>query len=103
MIMNESKQQAEKSKPTNFNIDVILDIMNQSQKETLDVFVRLTQIFQNCKKEILGNLDEIEKSLVGYYSSVSEQIRLKNSDPKLEVSKAFEIITAAKTTEEIKS
>ena len=42
MIMNESKQQAEKSKPTNFNIDVILDIMNQSQKETLDVFVRLT-------------------------------------------------------------
>ena len=35
MIMNEAKVQAENSKPTNFNIDVILDIMNQSQKDTL--------------------------------------------------------------------
>jgi hypothetical protein len=35
MIMNEAKQQAELTKPTNFNIDVILDIMNTSQKDTI--------------------------------------------------------------------
>ena len=35
--MTEAKTQAENVKPTNFNIDVILDIINQSQKDTLDV------------------------------------------------------------------
>lgn len=35
MIMNEAKEQSELIKPTNFNIDVILDIMNNSQKDTL--------------------------------------------------------------------
>lgn len=35
LIMNEARQQAELTKPTNFNIDVILDIMNASQKSTI--------------------------------------------------------------------
>lgn len=35
MVMEEAKEQAELMKPTNFNIDVILDIMNTSQKATL--------------------------------------------------------------------
>jgi len=50
--------------------------MNNSQKATIE-------IFKSCKKEILSNLDEIEKSLIGYYNSVTEQIKLKNSDPKI--------------------
>lgn len=37
LIMNEARQQAELTKPTNFNIDVILDIMNASQKSTIEV------------------------------------------------------------------
>ena len=37
MIMSEAKNQADQIKPTNFNIDVILDIMNSSKKSTLDV------------------------------------------------------------------
>lgn len=37
MIMSEAKTQADQIKPTNFNIDVILDIMNSSKKSTLDV------------------------------------------------------------------
>lgn len=41
MVMNDAKEQAELIKPTNFNIDVILDIMNNSQKATLEVRNRL--------------------------------------------------------------
>lgn len=37
MVMNEAKERAELIKPTNFNIDVILDIMGNSQKATLEV------------------------------------------------------------------
>ena len=37
MIMSEAKEQSDLVKPTNFNIDVILDIMNSSQKSTLEV------------------------------------------------------------------
>lgn len=84
------------TKPTNFNIDVILDIMSHSKKDTLE-------IFHNCKKEILNNLDEIEKSLVGYYNSICDQIKLKNSDPKLEVSAAFNAISGADSVENLKN
>ena len=39
MVMNEAKERAELIKPTNFNIDVILDIMGNSQKATLEVLI----------------------------------------------------------------
>jgi len=39
MIMSEAKELAELIKPTNFNVDVILDIMGSSQKDTLEVSV----------------------------------------------------------------
>ena len=39
--MSEAKEQAELIKPTNFNVDVILDIMGSSQKDTLEVNVSL--------------------------------------------------------------
>lgn len=50
MIMNEAKTQAENVKPTNFNIDVILDIMSQSQRDTLDVVLVLFRFFTTAAK-----------------------------------------------------
>ena len=46
MIMSEAKEQAELIKPTNFNVDVILDIMGSSQKDTLEVNVGLFRYFR---------------------------------------------------------
>lgn len=39
--MSEAKNKSEQIIPTNFNIDVILDIMNSSQKDTLEVYSSL--------------------------------------------------------------
>jgi len=50
----------------------------------------------------LANLDEIEKSLVGYYNSICDQIKLKNSNPRAEVSAAFAAISEVKTTDDLK-
>lgn len=76
--------------------------MNQSQKDTLEVFNIKIQIFHNSKKQILTDLDEIQKSLIGYYSSISEQIKLKNSDPKVQVSAAFEVISSSDNSHDLK-
>lgn len=48
------------------------------------------------------NLDEIEKSLIGYYSSICEQIKLKNANPKAEVATAFEEMAKSTNTNELK-
>jgi len=40
--------------------------------------------------------------LLGYYSSISEQIKLKNSDPKTEVATAFDEISKATNTDDLK-
>lgn len=50
----------------------------------------------------MANLDEIEKSLIGYYNSICEQIKLKNTNPKAEVSAAFDEISNSKSTEDLK-
>ena len=50
----------------------------------------------------MANLDEIEKSLAGYYNSISEQIKLKNSNPKEEVAHAFQEISQCKANDELK-
>ena len=40
--------------------------------------------------------------MLGYYSSISEQIKLKNSDPKTEVATAFDEISKATNTDDLK-
>jgi len=42
-------------------------------------------LYLSYKKEIIQNLDTIEKSLVSYFSFLIEQLKLKNSDPKVEI------------------
>ena len=51
MVMNDSKEQAELIKPTNFNIDVILDIMNNSQKATLEVSLCLLRFSKTVRNK----------------------------------------------------
>lgn len=47
--MSEARSQSELIKPTNFNVDVILDIMASSQKDTLEVNVGLLRFFKIVK------------------------------------------------------
>ena len=50
----------------------------------------------------MGNLDEIQKSLIGYYSSICEQIKLKNANPKAEVATAFCEMSKSTNTADLK-
>jgi len=48
-------------------------------------------------------MDQIEKSLVGYYNSIIEQIKLKNCDPQAEIKKAYESIYDCTDREDFKA
>ena len=59
----------------------------ESEEDSGSRFV-LIETFAGYRKDIVENLDQIEKFLIGYYASVVEQIKLKNSDPHVEIKNA---------------
>lgn len=70
--------------------------MRNSEKKTLEKY-RLH------RKEIEEIMDQIEKSVTGYYNSIIEQIKLKNCDPQLEIKNAYDCIYDCEAKEQFKS
>lgn len=52
----------------------------------------ISQIFSKHKKQFINSIEQIEESLCNYYKFLTEQVKLKNIDPKLEIKQAFQTI-----------
>ena len=74
-----------------------------ARRRTSRYSMGLVQKFDVYKKEIIENLDQIEKALASYYSSIVEQIKLKNSDPQIEIKQAKETIFNSENIEGFKA
>lgn len=54
-----------------------------------------SQLLLKYRKEVTECLEQIEAAVGNYYANVTEQLKLKNTDPQAEIEKAFQLIKTA--------
>lgn len=71
----EASTNSKNLKPTTFNIDIAVDLINTNLKSSVEGI-------RKYKESLIKDVDKIENTLIEFHNHLIEQVQLKNIDPK---------------------